>query len=173
MRHDAADEARLLEQHLKDFPDERDELLLDAAQAWRAAGNHDRAGELLTEAIGLGGELGGNARVALAGVLFELDRVDEARAQLAELREHRPDSPTPCLLAAELMRERGELEEALTWYDYAVAMLPEDEPDDACVALGRCRVRRELGLAPDALDESVAELDRQVDRTARRLTGRT
>jgi hypothetical protein len=45
---------------------------------------------------------GGNARVTLADVLFDLDQADEARAQLDALRRERPSSAMPYQLTAEL-----------------------------------------------------------------------
>jgi hypothetical protein len=44
---------------------------LEAAEAWRAAGEYDRAVELLGEVIGGGGEDGCYARSQLAEVHFE------------------------------------------------------------------------------------------------------
>ncbi len=50
----------------------------------------------------------------MAEVLFELDREDEARAQFDALRRDRPSSPMPYHMAAELLEERAEYQEALT-----------------------------------------------------------
>jgi thioredoxin-like negative regulator of GroEL len=78
--------ARQLESDLEEYPDERGEILLEAGDAWHRAGHSQRAIALLTEAVALGGEDGGNARVALADVLFDIGRDEEARAQLGALR---------------------------------------------------------------------------------------
>lgn len=160
-RDDEAELARAFESDLEEYPDERGEILTEAAGAWRRAGNHDRAIELLTEAVSLGGQDGGVARVELADLLFELGRDDEARAQLDALRKNRPNSAMPFHLAAELMEERGAYKEALTWFNFAVARLGSQELEAAhnrmsyagCVVAGRRGVRRELGLPPDQLDE--------------------
>ena len=48
------------------YPDERDELLLEAAEAWQRAGQPERARALLAELIERGGEYGCDARVQLA-----------------------------------------------------------------------------------------------------------
>lgn len=164
-----ADKARLLEEELEDYPDERDDLLLEVAHAWREAGNHDRAIELLTEAAELGGEEGATARVSLAEVLFDLDRGDEARAQLEALRREPLDSPEPFDLAADLMRKRGEFEEALMWFDLAVAQLDADEVTRSYITVGRRQVRRRLGLPPDDLDDAVEQLDRDLNDIVRRI----
>lgn len=167
----AADTARELEAQLDDYPDERGEILVEAGESWHRAGEHDRAIELLTESVALGGGDGGNARVGLADVLFDLGRTDEAQAQLDALRQDRPTSPTPCHGAAELLAERGELEPALTWFNIAISRLSDEEMAARHeefgfasyanqLLAGRRRVRRELGLPADELDGSVYEIDR-------------
>ncbi|MFE3783864.1 hypothetical protein ACFXPA_37475 [Amycolatopsis sp. NPDC059090] len=65
----AAETAAQLEAELDKYPDEQGEILFEAARAWRQAGDDDRAVALLTQAVALGGEEGGNARVELAEVL--------------------------------------------------------------------------------------------------------
>jgi tetratricopeptide (TPR) repeat protein len=177
----AADIAAELEAELEHYPDERGQILIEAAQSWHQAGDHDRAVALLTQAIALGGEDGGNARVDLAQVLFDLDRVEQAQAQLDELRHQRPSSPAPYHLAAELLEDRGEYQQALTWFNMAVARLTEQEMADRDtefgflsyannVVAGRRRVRHALGMPPDELDESVKALSEQAKDLARALT---
>lgn len=166
----AANDAWERDALLGDDPDERGRLLLDAAGQSHRAGDHDHAVELLTECIALGGEDGGNARVALADVLFDLDRTEDALAQLDALRNERPSSPVPCHLAAELLAERGAPQQALTWFNMAISRLGEQEMAQRhgefgayCYAngiiAGRRRVRRTLGLTADELDDSVREPD--------------
>ncbi|HWE91292.1 MAG TPA: SEC-C metal-binding domain-containing protein [Pseudonocardiaceae bacterium] len=161
----AAKTARELEACLDDYPDERGEILVEAAGQWQLAGDHDRAIELLTEAIALRGEDGGNARVTMAESLFDLDRDDDARAQFDALRRDRPPSPMPYHLAAELLEERGDYQDSLTWFNMAVSRLSDEDlatPDDSMpfsygnqILVGRRRVRQELDIPPDELDESV------------------
>jgi hypothetical protein len=158
---------RQLEADLRQYPEERGEILIEAAHAWQRAGEHDRAIELLSEAIALGGEDGGAARVALADLLFELDRVDEAAAQLAALRQERPVSVMPYHLAAELVEERGDLPNALIWFTMAATRLTEQEMAQVDelgplsyannILAGRRRVRRKLGMPDDKLDALVAD----------------
>lgn len=163
-----ADVARELEADLDKYPDERGEILLEAAYSWQHAGEHGRAIELLNEAIAIGGEDGQHARTALADVLFDLDRTEEARAQLDMLRADRPGVST-CVLAGELLEEREEYQDALTWFNMAVCRLDETElatltePGGwlsyaATVVRGRRRVREALGIPTDKLDESVPEV---------------
>lgn len=166
---DAANEARLLEEELEENPHDREALLIGVAKAWREAGNHDRAIELLTEAVELDVEDSDCPRVLLAEVLFDLGRDGDARAQLHALRQSRPDSPEPYDQAADLLRKRGEFAEALAWFDLAVARLDPDERAQSYLTVGRLQVRRRLGLPPDDLDTSVEHLDRHLDDIVRRL----
>jgi hypothetical protein len=162
-----AEFARQLESNLGEYPGERGEILLEAGDAWHRAGDSQRAIALLTEAIALGGEDGSNARVALADVLFDIGRDEEARVQLEALRAARPSSPMPWHMGAELLEHRGELDQALTWFTAAVSRLSAEEMAthhqglsyaNALLA-GRRRVRRRLGQPPDDLDDSVREME--------------
>lgn len=169
--------AEELEAQLAQYPDARGEILIEAAQAWCQAGEDDRAVALLTQAAALGGPDGGNARVELAELLFDLDRAEEARTQLDELRREQPPAPMPYHLAGELMEHRGEHQQALTWFDLAVARLSKQEIAEldtefgpfslaGNIVTGRERVRHELGLLPDKLDQSAQALSEQADALA-------
>lgn len=173
----AAALAAELEAELDLYPDQRGEILLEAAEHWRRAGAHDRAIDLLTRAIEDGGEDGGNARVALAEVLFDLDRAADADTQLDALRHSRTDSPVPCHMAAELLEQRGDYRQALTWFNMAVSRLTDEEMAETDtengflsyannVLAGRRRIRRAQGLPPDELDESVQSFAEHLDELA-------
>ncbi len=157
--------ARAMEADADENPEQRGELLLEAAELWRQAGEHDRAVEVLGRVIAMGGEEGGHARVALAEALFDVDQVEDGRAQLDALRREEPSSAAPYHSAAELLEERGEQHDALTWFDLAVARLSEQELAERDhgslsyanqVLVGRRRVRQALGLPPDELDDSLS-----------------
>jgi tetratricopeptide (TPR) repeat protein len=151
------------------FPDERSEILLEAADAWRAAGGYDRAVELLAEVVEAGGADGCLARFQLAEVHFERGADDQAEAELAALARDPALNDGTSHLVAELLDERGDLAGAARWYDRAVARLDSDtiegleEPDDLVSTMAgimlrnRRDVRERLGLAPDAMDERVPE----------------
>jgi tetratricopeptide (TPR) repeat protein len=177
----AAELARELEADLEQYPEERGQILLEAGDAWHRAGQHDRAIELLREGVTLGGEDGANARVALADVLFDLDRADEATAQLAALREDRPSSAMPYHLAAELWEARGDLQQALTWFNMSAARLTQHDLDQLDelgvlsyangILTGRRRARRAMGLPADELDESVVDFDGSPFADLERVSG--
>lgn len=155
-----------LEAEALEYPDQRGEILLEAAGQWNRAGEADRAIGLLRQLIDEGGPDAGYARVELAEILLGCDRVAEAREQLSDLARDPALHDGHCQIAAELLAERGDLAEALAWYDRLVARLTPDEidavrgPDGwaafAAIPLrGRRHVREELGLPPDATDEIV------------------
>ncbi|MCX4093795.1 SEC-C metal-binding domain-containing protein [Nocardia sp. alder85J] len=167
-----------LEADLDRYPDQRGEILLEAAVQWWHAADHDRAIELLRQGIDLGGEDAGNARVTLAEILFDLDRDADANAQLDALRQDRINSAAPYHMAAELLEERGDLQQALTWFNIATSRLSDDEMAErdtelgflsyaSHVLAGRRRVRRALELPPDDLDDSVASLADRADEFTR------
>jgi tetratricopeptide (TPR) repeat protein len=157
--------ARELEAELETYPDERGEILIEAADAWHRAGEHEYALDLLARAVALGGDDAGYAYFATSDMLFDLDRVDEAREALAALRSLRPPSAGPYHMAGELLEERGEFQEALVWFNMAYSRLSEEEmsPDlgplsyAVNILQGRRRVREAIGIPPDELDTSLPE----------------
>jgi tetratricopeptide (TPR) repeat protein len=168
------DEAAALEAEAEEYPDQRGEILLEAAVAWHRAGRNDRATELLARLVADGGEDACFARFELAQGYFEDGAVGEGYAELERLAREPALSEGPCTFVAELLAERGDLEGALRWYDRAVARLePADVealrgPDgwaqvSSVMVRGRREVRCQLGLAMDATDELAppAPLQRQ------------
>jgi tetratricopeptide (TPR) repeat protein len=160
------DEATALEAEAEEYPDERGEILVEAAAAWRRAGQVDRARDLLEHLIADGGEDGCFARFTLAEGYFEDGAVDEAYTELARLAREAALTEGPCTFVAELLAARGDLEGALRWYDRAVARLDADDLQalrrsnsfmhvSSVMIRGRREVRRQLGLPVDATDEIV------------------
>ncbi|SNR25919.1 SEC-C domain-containing protein [Actinomadura mexicana] len=157
--------AEELERDADAYPDERTEILLEAASKWAAAGEPERAlkiqADLMDARRGEDAEFAASERISL---LFELGRDEEAEAELARLDRARV-SPGPAELIGELLESRGHLEEALTWFNVACRDLLADETqasDEISLFTlsrlrGRQRVRRALGLPPDSLDSSVEE----------------
>ncbi len=168
------DEAAALEAEAEEYPDDRGEILLEAAAAWRRAGRADRARDLLEQLIADGGDDGCVARFTLAEGYFEDGAVDEAYAELERLAHEAALAEGHCTFVAELLTERGDLEGALRWYDRAVARLDPEELEalrradgwmhvSSVMVRGRREVRRSLGLPMDATDEiaPVAPFQRQ------------
>ncbi|GAA1848914.1 SEC-C domain-containing protein [Asanoa iriomotensis] len=113
------------------------------------------------------------AQLFRARLLFELDRADEAMAELTPLRPLLTTDPDAAAEIAEALLAGGRGETAHEWLSVAVdearAALPEtDDLDDAgelatvivyALITQRHAVRHELGLPHDALDEMAEELE--------------
>src|SRR6266545_8413762 len=166
----ARDRAVELEQDAVRYPEERGEILLEAAEAWKEAGEPDRAVALWRELIEAGGEDAGFARYGLVELCFEQARDAEAWEHLRAL-EDEPADAGPAGLVAELLVERGEYEAALRWFNRAIGALSTDEvaaigepggaPSmQANLFFGRQGCRRRLGLPVDEWDR-VAEVAEQ------------
>jgi tetratricopeptide (TPR) repeat protein len=185
-------QAEALEADAIEYPDERGEILREAAHAWWEAGDPERARALLDELVVAGGEDGGYARCELIEQLLAGGRDEEARVQLDALYRDPDLHDGHCTVVAELLASRGDLTGALRWYDRLVALLPADRLEraagpegwmslDSVPLRGRRHIRRELGLAPDATDEITPDtpasareafgLPRTVDELEERLDG--
>lgn len=160
------DTATSLEAEALEYPEQRGEILLEAARAWSRAGRPERATGLISEVIDAGGEYACYARLQLAELLFGSGRNDEARAALTSLATDPELHDGHCMMVAELLAEREELTESLRWYDRCLARLSAERiaavagPDgwlamDVVSVRGRRDVRRRLGLPPDATDAIV------------------
>ena len=169
MSRDDAIRAKQLEQDAEAYPEDRAECLIEAAGAWNRAGEPDRAIELYKVVVDLGGDDGCFARTDLADLYRGRGEFDRMNAELDALARDPDLDVTHCELVADMLAEHGDLKAAVRWYDRAVArMSPE-----AIEALGdqrnasnflaqnlvrhRSSTRHKLGLAPDVLDELVAE----------------
>ncbi|GAA2896682.1 hypothetical protein GCM10010472_63990 [Pseudonocardia halophobica] len=160
----AREEAEALEAQVAEYPDERAEILREAAYAWRDAGEGARAERMLRELVAEEGEDGCWARTDLIEVLLADGRQKEARAELDALARHPDLDGGHCGMVAELLAGRGALSEALGWYDRFVTRLSPDALDAlrgpegwmelaAPTLRGRRLVREELGLPWDTTDE--------------------
>src|SRR6266545_2263128 len=88
----ARDRAVELEQDAVRYPEERGEILLEAAEAWKEAGEPDRAVALWRELIEAGGEDAGFARYGLVELCFEQARDAEAWEHLQALEDEPADA---------------------------------------------------------------------------------
>lgn len=165
MRTEAAtdyDTARQLEQYGAAYPDERGEVLLEAAEHHHRAGATSRALDLLNTVIADGGVDAEYAHASLAEIHFEQGADDDARAQLTAYQQAGPTDAGPAGLAAELLEERGDYESAQHWYDVAIGLLSDGERAalggvgdlsfNATLLWGRQRCRQQLGLPEDDTD---------------------
>ncbi|MDX6239724.1 MAG: hypothetical protein QOG10_4539, partial [Kribbellaceae bacterium] len=168
---DLREHLRALETDLELYPDERLDLLLEIAGVHRKLGDHDRAVGIWQDLIAEGGEDGDYARVEFLDHLFHIARSDEARAELSALKAGRRTSTGAWQIAAELLQERGELDEALTWLTMATERLTQDElvivgsdagwaSQPGMLVRNRRKIRAEIGLPPDLIDLLVPDEDK-------------
>lgn len=162
-----------LERDAARFPDERREILLEAAEQWQMAGEFDRAVAILEPLIAEGGADGEWATVSLIDVCLERGDEAQGRALMDTYRKSGPTEFGPVELVADMLADRGESAEALRWYEIAVRMLSDEDlakigtpggtPSMRGMMLGRRQqLRQKLGLMPDAIDRvaDIAERNR-------------
>jgi hypothetical protein len=162
-----AERARQCEQDAQTYPGEAAEALLDAAAAWKNAGDFARAEATVRRVLG---DVGTDdlAWPTLIDVLLAAGRDEEAREELERLAASGP-SAGACVHTAELFEVRGEYEAALEWADRAVIVwggsiagaverMGDDPGPFVMLASGagtRARVRALLGCESDELDSLV------------------
>lgn len=93
----------------------RANVLLRAGEQWQHAGDHGEAAELYRKALEDGGETYGDARAYLADALFELDRADEARTLVEQIRADKPRDPEVYRTVAEVLYAQGDPAGAHDW----------------------------------------------------------
>ncbi len=149
------------------YPDEVVEALIDAAEAWKNAGNFTRAEATIRRVLA---EHSGDDAVELAWpMLIEVwlaaGKDEQARDELARLSASRP-SVAASTFTAELLEAHGDYETALEWAERAVIgwagsmagaveRMSRDPGPFAVMMSGvgiRAGLRASLGYEPDELD---------------------
>jgi tetratricopeptide (TPR) repeat protein len=142
----------------------RASLLLRAGEQWQHAGEHAKAAETFRGALADGGDTYGDPRIYLAGALFELDRRDEARALIEQVRAESPQDPEVYRAVAELLYEQGELVSAHDWSTAGAELARSNDPDGLEGLLRiRYRCRLDLRLPEDEYDALLDELLKRTD----------
>ncbi|MGW6278757.1 SEC-C metal-binding domain-containing protein [Kribbella sp. NPDC055071] len=130
----------------------------------------ERAAAIWEQLIREGGATGDVARVDYADFLFEEGRDTEASSELDAVMTNNRIYSFAWRSAAELLERRGELEEALLWYEIAADQLTAEDvtsgsPRIQDLVTGRRRVKWALRLPLDGLDLMGEEGDDEaVDR---------
>jgi hypothetical protein len=106
------------------WPDRQLAEVLDAAQTFLLEDKSEEAVAIWQQLISEGGEAGDWGHLEFADYLLRSEQDDEARAELAALMADGQKPGIPWLLAAGLLEDRGQNEEALRWYSAAVSALP-------------------------------------------------
>ncbi|MFF4830904.1 SEC-C domain-containing protein [Streptomyces sp. NPDC001315] len=167
---DDATVARECESVAAECPEDREELLLEAADAWNEAGEHDRAITLYERLLDPGS--GGLAEPDLVDAyridtLWDAGRDEEARAAAGAFRRRHPRHAGAWNFVAESFESRNETATAAEWFTAGVthalgagtpvtADTVERDPhhfDVEMLVIGRHRVRRLLGEPHDDWDQ--------------------
>jgi predicted Zn-dependent protease len=151
----------------------RAKVLLRAGEQWQHAGDHGKAAELYRQAIEDGGETYGDPRAYLADALFELDRPDEARDLIGQIRAEAPRDPEVYRTVAEVLYAQGDMAGAHEWAtagaDVVLALRERrnaGQQDDLVIAEDsleallrlRYRARIDLGRPEDEYDAMLDDL---------------
>lgn len=137
----------------------RAELFVRAGEQWEMAQEAERAAAAYQRAIDDGGETIIDARALLAGALLELDRVDDAYAQLDRLREAGARNLPTYIHVAETLLAHSVLDSAHAWATLGVERFQHQDVSpymhDLLTELLRIRfrIRVDLGLGEDELDK--------------------
>ncbi|MGI5485251.1 hypothetical protein [Microtetraspora malaysiensis] len=129
-------------------------IVVMAAEEWRQAGQPEVALDRFREAARDGGEVLVDPRSGIADTLFELDRLDEAREVIAEIRDS-VWNPATALTVAETLVAYGDLEGAHEWATEGAAACPPGTTVREALLRTRYRIRVDLGLPEDDLDASL------------------
>ncbi|MFD4631349.1 hypothetical protein ACFVYR_21765 [Streptomyces sp. NPDC058284] len=152
-------EAARLERTAGLYPEDAEQLLLQAAAHLELAGARDRATTLYDRLLSAETPAGSPLliRALKASNLWEYGHEAEARAIIDGVRAASPRDPAPWVIVAESLESHDELEQAHeTFTEAATRLLPAQaaEPPYAThpILFGRHRVRRLLGADHDAWD---------------------
>ncbi|MEU1409853.1 SEC-C domain-containing protein [Streptomyces sp. NPDC005728] len=167
-----ATQAKELEALAREYPQDREEILVEAAGCWGDAGRHDRALTLYQQLLDTGCEEPDLIEAYRINTLWEAGQRAEARAAAAQLRRRHPTDAGAWNFVAETFETAGELHDATDWFTAGLTHLlgpatpltrrsVEDAPggyDIEMLVIGRHRVRRRLAQPHDDLDHLADEL---------------
>jgi tetratricopeptide (TPR) repeat protein len=165
-------QAEELEALAREYPQDREEILVEAAGCWGDAGEHDRALALYQQLLDTGCEDTHLIEAHRINTLWEAGRTDEARNAAVQLRRQHPTDAGAWNFVAEAFESAGEVHDAADWFTAGITHLLgpatpltrtaiEDSADPSGIemlAIGRHRVRRRHGQPHDDLDHLADEL---------------
>ncbi|MCX5309403.1 tetratricopeptide repeat protein [Streptomyces sp. NBC_00154] len=165
-------QAEELEALALEYPQDREEILVDAAGCWGDAGQYDRALALYQRLLDTGCEDAHLIEAYRINTLWDAGRTDQARDAATQLRRQHPTDAGAWNFVAEMFETAGELHDATDWFTAGITHLlgpatpltrqsVEDAPggyDIEMLVIGRHRVRRRLAQPHDDLDHLADEL---------------
>lgn len=135
-------------------------LLVRASESWLLAGDHEHAVEAARQAVESGDDVPPDARCYLLDALLAAGRVEEASTLAGELRRSRRGDALVLLFMGESYEQSGNLAEAHRWFTMGLTTAERHgDPGGALPTLlaARFRVRRDLELPVDAIDEEFTD----------------
>jgi hypothetical protein len=135
-------------------------LLVQASEAWVRAGEHERAVDAARRAVDTGDEVLPDARCFLVDALLAAGRLEAADDLAGELRRTHGGDTLALLFLGESYEENGHPAKAHRWFTMGLtAAERHGDPTGAVPSLlaARYRVRRDLELPYDELDEDYAD----------------
>ncbi|MBV9025367.1 MAG: SEC-C domain-containing protein [Streptomycetaceae bacterium] len=144
------------------LPEHREELLIEAAGEWEAAGEPEQALAICDRLLSTDCENAPLVEVLRIGILWDTGHETQAREAAERLRSAHPHSAEIWHHVAETFEAGGDLRTAAQWFTAGVTHVlgatPHIEavrlagPDAEDLFIGRHRVRRRLGLPHDDWD---------------------
>ena len=162
-----AQQAEELEALARKYPQDQEELLIEAAEFYSRAGQHDKALALYQQILDAHCEEPHLVQAFRVNTLWDAGRTDEAREAATDLRCRHPTDTGPWNIVAEMFEAADELHDAADWFTAAVTHLlgpttpltvdavreAMDATGIEMLVIGRHRVRRRLGQPHDDLDQ--------------------
>ena len=134
-------------------------VLVEAGENFGYAGDHAEALRMFEAARLDGGPTYADARALSVQALYQGGRKDSAFELANALRKEGPDHATTYLLLGSFFELVDEYRLSQRWYSMGIRAMdsgnaPGSEQQYESMLIGRARVRSELQLAPDTLDEA-------------------
>lgn len=167
-----AQQAEELEALARKYPQDKEELLTEAAEFYGRAGQHEKALALYQQVLAADCQEPHLVQAFRVDMLWDAGRTDEARAAATDLRRQQPVDAGPWNIVAETFEAADELHDAADWFTAGVTHLlgpttpltldaVRDAPDVTGIemlTIGRHRVRRHLYQPHDDLDQLAHDL---------------
>ncbi|WP_168203741.1 tetratricopeptide repeat protein [Humibacter ginsenosidimutans] len=134
-------------------------VLIEAGENFGYAGDYAEALRLFDEARIDGGPTYVDPRALMAQALYEGGQKDAALELAGALRKEAPTTLSTYLVLGGFFELVDELQASQRWYSMGIRAMdsgnvPGSEAQYESMLIGRARVRGELGLAPDTLDDA-------------------
>ena len=136
-------------------------VLIEAGEDFGYAGNHVEALRMYEAARDDGGPAYVDPRALIVQALYQGGRSDAALELADALRKESPRQLSTFLVLGGFFELVDELKQAQRWYSMGIRAMdsgnvPGSESQYESMLIGRARVRSELGLPQDTLDDAAA-----------------